>query len=105
MPMPPYPILCSTPGCNELAEFKVASGWSDGVMQELKTYGLCCPACLPARFILARQRQARCRLVPGETLEPPGIYELTRLQRDKQRRRRGDLEEQLLADQASVSPS
>ena len=36
MPMPPYRVPCSR--CDELAAFKIASCWSDGVTQELKTY-------------------------------------------------------------------
>jgi hypothetical protein len=93
--MPPYPILCYTPGCGQTAVYKIAARWSDGVTQELKTYSLCCAACLPNWFRSGRQKQAVCRLAKGETLEPPGIFTLERGRRDAQIGRRGDLEEQL----------
>jgi hypothetical protein len=38
------PIPCETPGCKELAEYKVAAYWSAGKFSELKTYGLACAA-------------------------------------------------------------
>ena len=50
MPMPPYPIYCYTQGCKNLASYKIAGRWSDGVQSELKTYSLCCADCLPACF-------------------------------------------------------
>jgi len=36
------PIPCGTPGCQELAEYKIAAHWSAGKFSELKTYGLAC---------------------------------------------------------------
>jgi hypothetical protein len=95
MPMPPYPIRCYTRGCEELAVYKIAARWSDGVTQELKTYALTCPQCLAESFRRSRAKQAVCRLAPGETLETPGIYELVRGRRDAELRRRRDLEQQL----------
>jgi hypothetical protein len=92
MSMPSYPLRCYTPGCSELAVYKIAARWSDGVTQELKTYTLSCPACLAEAFRKSRAKQAACRLAPGETLESPGIYELVRGQRDPQLLRRHDLE-------------
>jgi hypothetical protein len=99
--MPSYPVLCYVPGCGQLAVFKIAARWSDGITQELKTYGLCCPACLAGWYERSRQKQAVCRRAPGETLETPGIFELVRGQRDRQLVRREDLEKQL----AGLSPS
>jgi hypothetical protein len=95
--MPSYPVRCYTRGCNELAVYKIAARWSDGATQELKTYALSCPACLAETFRSSRAKQAACRLAPGETLESPSIYELTRGRRDPQLVRRDDLEQQLSA--------
>src|SRR5262245_51346381 len=92
MPMSPYPVLCYAAGCSAPAEYKVAARWSDGVTHELKTYALACPACLPVLFAAAVAKRAACRLAPGETLEAPGIYELTRGARDRALTRRTDLE-------------
>jgi hypothetical protein len=97
MPMPPYPILCTTRGCGQHAQYKIAAQWSDGVTQELKTYALTCAACLSAAFHRSRSKQVACRLATGETLESPGIYDLAPGQRDQQLARRRDLEQELLA--------
>src|SRR5262245_12062203 len=95
MPMPPYAVRCYRPGCGEPAVFKIAARWSDGVTQELKTYYLSCAGCLSGHYRASRRKQAECRLTGGETLEAAEIYELARGQRDRQLRRRTDLEQQL----------
>ncbi|HEY1379257.1 MAG TPA: hypothetical protein VGF55_20815 [Gemmataceae bacterium] len=95
MPMPPYAVLCYTPGCGRPAAYKVAARWSDGVTSELKTYGLACEACLPAWFRRARQRQAVCRIAGGETLGGPGIYGVERGRRDQNLERLTELEVRL----------
>src|SRR2546429_3529955 len=95
MPMPPYPVLCYTPGCVQKAAYKIAARWSDGVTGELKTYALSCATCLPAWFRGSRAKQAACRLAPCEVLEPPGVYHLERGQHDQQLRRAEDVERQL----------
>jgi hypothetical protein len=92
MSLPPYPVLCYRPGCGQTAVFKIAAKWSDGTTYELKTYSLCCEACLPGQLADAKRRHAVCRTAPGETLEPPGVYELTRGTRDRQLVRRTDRE-------------
>ncbi len=92
MPMPPYPVCCY--GCGRPAAYKIAARWSDGVTHELKTYGICCADCFADWFRRGRDRQAACRLAPGETLEAPGVYEMARGLRDQQLTRRKDLEEQ-----------
>ena len=92
MPLSGYPVLCYAAGCSAPAEYKVAARWSDGVTNELKTYSLACPACLPKLFAEAVARRAACRLAPGETLEAPGVYELARGLRDRTLTRRPDLE-------------
>jgi hypothetical protein len=93
--MSPYPVRCYRPGCGQLAVYKIAARWSDGVTEELKTYALSCPDCLAEWFRRACDKQRACRTAPGEILEPPGIYELTRGQRDRELTRRPDLEQQL----------
>lgn len=95
MAMPPYPVYCYRPGCERLAEFKIAARWSDGITQELKTYALTCGECLAELFRRSREKQAACRLAPGEVLEPPGIYRLERGTRDQKLERLPDLEAQL----------
>jgi hypothetical protein len=95
MPMPPYPVLCYTPGCAQPAAYKIAARWSDGITSELKTYGLTCASCLPDWYRRARERRGACRLAPGETLDAPAIFRLERGQRDQQLQRLTDLEKQL----------
>lgn len=98
MPMPSYPLRCYTRGCEELAVYKIAARWSDGVTQELKTYALTCSTCLAESFRRSRAKKAACRLAPGETLESPSIYDLAHGRRDSQLIRRDDLEQQLLSE-------
>jgi hypothetical protein len=97
MPMPSYPIYCYTPDCGELAQYKIAARWSDGLTEELKTYALSCPRCLADWFARARVKQAACRRAPGEILDPPGIFLLGRGKHDRELERRPDLEAQLAA--------
>jgi hypothetical protein len=98
MPMPPYPLSCYTKGCPNLAVYKIAAQWSDGVVRELKTYALCCEECLPQWFPKSRTKQAACRLTHGETLEPPGIYLLQRGERDQRLQRLAEVERQLTTE-------
>lgn len=95
MPMPPYLIHCYTKGCKNLAVYKIAARWSDGLASELKTYGLCCETCLPAWFQKSRQKQMQCKLTTGETLDPAGIYFLAAGERDRRLARVPELEEKL----------
>ena len=90
--MQPYAVTCYAVGCPNPAVFKVAARWSDGLTNELKTYYLACPACLPRLYAAAVAKRGACRLAPGETLEIPGVYELHRGGRDRQLRRRPELE-------------
>ncbi len=92
MSMPPYTVMCYKAGCPNPAAFKIAARWNDGLTHELKTYSLGCEDCLPILYRSALQKRAACRLAPGETLDEPGIYELHRGDRDKQLKRRSDLE-------------
>ena len=70
-------------------------------MGELKTYALACEEHLREWFQKAREKQKACRLTPGETLEPPGIFHLRRGQRDQALERLTELEQQLAADKPS----
>ena|SRR5436190_10992297 len=93
--MPPYPLLCYSPGCGKPAEYKIAAHWSNGLTSELKTYGLTCGSCLAMWFQRACERQRQCRLAPGETLSTPSLFRLERGQRDQYLMRLRDLEDQL----------
>jgi hypothetical protein len=73
--MPPYPVICQSPGCGAAATLKVAAAWSDGVTAELKTYALCCESCVAKWLETARDRRRVCRLAEGETLSEPSVYE------------------------------
>lgn len=73
--MKDYPVCCQTMECGLPAEFKVASRWSDGATNELKTYALCCQKCLKQWFDYAKDKQRSCRLTSGETLEKPEVYD------------------------------
>ena len=70
--MQPYPVNCP---CGAPAAHKVAARWSDGFTHELKTYALCCPACLPAAVAAARVKRAACRLAHGETLGEVAVHD------------------------------
>jgi hypothetical protein len=95
MPMLPYSVRCYQ--CGAPAKYKIAARWSDGVTQELKTYGLACEGCLAAWFRRSCERQAACHLAPGERLEAPGVYELMRGRRDRELIRHTELEKRLTA--------
>jgi hypothetical protein len=94
MRMAHYPIYCYRPGCGQLAVYKIAARWSDGITEELKTYALCCGDCLPEWFRRSCDKQKACRRARGEILERPGIYQLHRGQRDRQLQRLTELENQ-----------
>ena len=98
-----YVIRCHAKGCSNEAIYKIASRWSDGLTGELKTYSLCCESCLPAEFRASRDKQAACRLAPGEVLEPPGVYRLAHGQRDARLERLPEIERQLLASAEPIS--
>ena len=95
MPMPPYQVFCSSKDCKNPAQYKIAARWSDGVVSELKTYGLCCEECAAKALARARESHNALRLIPGETLETPGIYQLQRGQRDQVLPRLTELEDRL----------
>jgi hypothetical protein len=97
MPMPHYPIYCLTPGCKNLAVYKIAARWSDGLESELKTYGLCCDDCVATWYARGITQREACRLAPGETLEQPGVFRLERTARDRELIRAREVEQRLAA--------
>ena len=94
MPMPPYPLYCTTRDCGRLAVYKIAARWSDGFTHELKTYALTCAECLRGWLRVSREKRAACRLVAGETLEEPGVYALEHGRRDVGLQRLPELEQE-----------
>lgn len=92
MPMKPYKVLCLQSECKNLANFKIASRWSDGGVEELKTYALTCEKCLSAAFTQSALKHKSCRTILGEVLEPPMIFELRAGMHSNQLVRRTDLE-------------
>ena len=95
--MPSYPLYCYTTGCKNLAAYKIAARWSDGLQNELKTYGLCCPECLRSWFQQSLAKQRACHLSAGESLDTPGIYHLERGLRDQKLQRLEKLEKEMTA--------
>lgn len=98
-----YPVLCYEPACGQEAIYKIAARWSDGVTHELKTYSLCCPACLADHFRSSLERHVKTQLIEGEHLERPGIYQLIGGWRDRNLLRLEDLEKELLSGAAGKS--
>jgi hypothetical protein len=95
MPMKPYPICCSGDDCERDAEFKMAARWSDGLTEELKTYGMSCGPCLSSLYRQAEIRRSRCRLAMNETIDAIGIYRLSRGRRDVKLERMIQVEQQI----------
>jgi len=92
--MPPYRVMCTSQDCTREASFKIASRWSDGVTQELKTYFLACEGCVAELFARAIAKKADCRLTANESLADPEVFELTRGHRDRELIRRKEPETQ-----------
>lgn len=103
MPMKPYTIRCISPGCAELAHYKIASHWTDGIISELKTYSICCDKCLGGEFASSMERHKKCRTIAGETLAVPAIFDLARGKSSSDLKRRLDLEANFLRSLNMVS--
>lgn len=71
-----YQPMCSMPGCDRPAIYKVGAIWSNGRFTELKNYGTCCDGHRPALLAQARRRRANGRLAAGETLGEVALYQL-----------------------------
>lgn len=91
--MPLTVVRCSLPGCSEVASYKIAALWSDGVTSELKTFGFACADHLGMVFPDAEARRNDCLPAPGETLEEIAIYKYENGKRDRQLLRLWGLEE------------
>ncbi len=90
MGMPHYHVNCAR--CGQPATLKVASQWSDGDTRELKTYAIVCAGCLIPALASARERHLQCRVLPGETVGAPGVWELATGKPSTSLVRRPDLE-------------
>ena len=97
MTMKPYKVLCLQSSCKNLANFKIASRWSDGGVEELKTYALACEKCLASTFSQSFVKHKNCRTIPGEVLESPMIFELHTGKHSNQLVRRTDLEDSFIS--------
>lgn len=91
-----YRPVCSEPGCEETAVYKVAAYWSDGSHHELKNYGLACPAHRDSRLDRARTNRDALKLGPGETVGDVRLFVL-----DPSRR---DTEQESVADAPAPTP-
>ena len=93
-----YQILCTAPNCPAPATHKIAARWTDGLTEELKTYGLTCEEHLPRAYRESMKKQKACRLVDGEVLDTPAIFLLKRDDQAKPPQRLVDLEKQIMSD-------
>ena len=87
-----YVVRCTAQGCQDLAEYKIASTWNNGATEELKTYALACASHIEPLFARAHEKSSRCRLAEGESLSPPGIFRIEPGRRDKELVRVPELE-------------
>ncbi len=90
-----YVPTCDLWNCQRPAAYKIAAIWTDGVLTELKPYGLACPDHVGELFREVRLRHERCKLAPGESLGPLRIYLLCPGRRDSQLEIATDVERQL----------
>lgn len=88
-------VRCSEPGCQEPARYKIASPWTDGRYQELKTYGFACAEHLPDVLRSAEVRWLDYEPVRGEAVHPIAIYRYEPGKRDSELVRDRDVEESL----------
>ncbi len=90
-----YVVRCTAEGCVDRAIYKIAAAWSDGTLEELKTYSLACESHLASLYRLSCTKNKSCRLAEGETLSTPRLYSIEPGQRDKALKRLADLETKL----------
>ena len=86
-------VRCTVEGCEEAAVYKIASPWSDGVFNELKSFGFACADHLGPVFRAAEGRRKAYQPSPGEAIGDIGIYKYEGGRRDKQLQRLSGLEE------------
>jgi hypothetical protein len=86
-------VLCGKPQCGKPATYKIATPWSYGRFNELKSYGLACSEHFGDAY---REAQLRFKLHPPSAEEAVGeisIYRYEKGKHDKQLERLGGLEE------------
>ena len=86
-------IACKEAGCPEPAIYKIAARWSDGVFNELKSYGFACADHLGSVFRAAEARRSIHHPIPGESLGEIQIFRWEPGKRDSQLVRLTGLEE------------
>ena len=78
-----YHPLCTTPGCEAPAVYKIAASWSDGSSRELKNYGLACEQHRDDGLSAARRHHRELRRADDETVGPVALYHLLKGCRDQ----------------------
>jgi hypothetical protein len=87
-------VLCSQSQCDKPATYKIATPWSYGRFNELKSYGLACSDHYGDAY---REAQRRFKLHPPSSEETVGeisIYRFEKGKHDRQLERLGGLDEQ-----------
>ena len=69
-----YVPMCSQPGCDQPAVYKVAAVWSDGTSRELKNYGLACSAHAEPQTARAKRNRDLLKLQDWETVGEVRLY-------------------------------
>jgi hypothetical protein len=77
-----YQPICSAPGCNQPATYKVAAPWSNGTQRELKNYGLACEAHRDSQLARGQLHRQGLKLAEGESVGQVGLYQLVPGKRD-----------------------
>ena len=91
--MPSKTVHCSDSKCAEVAIYKIATPWSDGVYTDLKTFGFACADHLGPIFRGAETRRKHYPAHSGESVGDIGIYKFEVGKRDKHLQRLSGLEE------------
>ncbi len=71
-----YRPICSAPGCQNPAAYKVAASWSDGTSWELKNYGLACEEHRATQLARGKANRQALILGDGEVVGQVGLFEL-----------------------------
>lgn len=74
---------CSTRGCGNLAEYKIAATWSAGRFSELKTYGLACESHKSQNYQDALRRRKIHPPSDEEKQGEIGVYKYVKGQPDR----------------------
>jgi hypothetical protein len=82
-----YQPICSSPGCDRAATYKVAASWSDGSGWELKNYGLACDDHRISLLTRAQLHRQGLVLADGESVGEVALFEYRVETRDAERPR------------------